>query len=153
MRDSTPSSIRYTVLALAGVLALGACSSDSPADPAATDPGITFTASGEGCAVSFWRNEENLEHWPEDRPPGHSAGEYFPGLTYLDVLRLEGEGLNALGREAVAGMVNAAHPGIAYGVTPSQVRGAFMQAAGSGEYESLKNVLEALNRRSCPLEG
>jgi hypothetical protein len=152
MRKSNPNSLRCTVLALAGVMVLGACSSDTPAEPEITEPEITFSASGEGCAFEFWRTEENLQLWPEGRPPTHSAGEYFPELTYLDVLWLDGGGLNALGREAVAGILNAAHPEVEYGVTASQVRGAFMQAAASGEYESLKNVLEALNRRNCPLD-
>lgn len=151
MRNTTPKSFWCTVLALAGVMALGACSSDTPSEPETSEPEITFSASGEGCAYTFWRTEENLQLWPEDRPPGHSAGEYFPELTYLDVLWLDGDGLNALGREAVAGILNAAHPEILYGVTASQVRGAFMEAAASGEYDSLKNVLEALNHRSCPL--
>jgi hypothetical protein len=152
MRNPNLSSLRCAVLALAGVMVLGGCS-DSPAEPEVTEPEITFSASGEGCAFTFWRAEENLPLWPEDRPTTHSAGDYFPGLTYLDVLWLDGEGLNALGREAVAGILNAAHPEIEYGVTASEVRGAFVQAAEAGEYTSLKNLLEALNRRSCPLEG
>lgn len=153
MSNLISNCFRYPVLALAGGLALGACSSDGPAEPETDDPEITFVASGEGCAFTFWRAEENLVLWPEGRPPEHSAGDYFPEMTYLDVLWLEGGGLNALGREAVAGILNAAHPDVQYGVTASQVRGAFMQAAASGEYESLRNVLEALNRRSCPLGG
>jgi hypothetical protein len=138
-------------LAIGGLLALGACGSDGPSEPETEEQEITFTASGEGCTVSFWRAEENLHHWPEDRQPGRSAGEFFPGLTHLDVLWLDGDGLNALGRETVASALNADHPGIDFGITSSQVASAFRKAARAEDYEGLRGILEALNQRACPL--
>jgi hypothetical protein len=151
MRRSSSLSPLGLTLALGGLLAIGACSSDSPVEAEVDPPDIQFSASGEGCTVAFWRAEENLHHWPEARQPGRSAGEHFPGLNHLDVLWLEGDGLNALGREAVAGTLNGDHAGIDFGITSSQVASAFRKAAESGEYEGLKNILEALNHRSCPL--
>ena len=153
MRRSPSCAPVGLTLAIGGLLALGACGSDSPSEPEAEEQEITFTASGEGCAVSFWRAEENLVHWPEARQPGRSAGEFFPDLTHLDVLWSEGDGLNALGREAVASLLSADHPGVDFEITSSQVGSAFRKAAGAGEYEGLKNVLSALNQRSCPLGG
>lgn len=140
-------------LAVGTLLALGACGSDGPSEPEDTEPEITFSANGEGCPVSFWRLEENLHHWPEARQPTRSGGEHFPGLTHLDILWLEGDGLNALGRQTVASLLNADHPEIDFGITSGQVGSAFRKAASAGEYEGLTNVLEALNERHCPLGG
>jgi hypothetical protein len=151
MRDSPSLVPMGLTLAIGGLLAIGGCSSDSSVEPDITDPGIAFSANGEGCTYTFWRAEENLHHWPESRQPGRSAGEYFPGLTHLDVLWLDGDGLNALGRQTVASALNADHSGIDFGITSSQVASAFRKAAGAGDYEGLKNLLEALNQRACPL--
>ena len=151
MRSSSSRAPIGLTLAIGGLLALGACGSDSPSEPENEEQEITFTARGEGCTVSFWRAEENLHHWPEARQPGRSAGEFFPGLTHLDVLWLDGDGLNALGRETVASALNADHAGIDFGITSSQVASAFRKAAGAEDYEGLRSILEALNQRACPL--
>jgi len=134
---------------LVGVLAAMGCGSSST-DPNLDDD-LGFDPQGEGCTVEFWRLEANLQHWSEDYPPDRPGGTYFPGHTYHDVLWLDGDGLNALGRETVASILNAAHPDIDFGLRPSQVIGAFNEAAAEEDYDGLRSLLQAMNHRTCPL--
>jgi hypothetical protein len=152
MRSSRSRAPMGLTLALGSLMAIAACS-DSPAEPEVDPPDIQFSASGEGCTVAFWRAEENLHHWPEARQPSRSGGDFFPGLTHIDILWLDGDGLNALGRQTVASLLSADHAGIDFGITSAQVGSAFRKAAGAGEYEGLRNLLEALNQRDCPIGG
>jgi hypothetical protein len=135
-------------VALAGIVAVAGCDSGST-DPG--DPEAGFSPRGQGCTVQFWSAEANLELWPEGYPTSRRAGEHFPERTYLDVLRSNGDGLEALGRQAVAGILNAAHPGVEYGMAPEMVVGAFNRAATDGVYDGLRDALETLNHRRCPL--
>jgi hypothetical protein len=79
----------------------------------------------------------------------------FPGMTLLQVLELNGGGLQALGRHAVAALLAAASPDVDYDLTTSQVISLFNAAYASGSastIESLKNRLDLLNNQGCPLD-
>jgi hypothetical protein len=72
-------------------------------------------------------------------------------MTLSEVAALGRGGLNALGRHAVAALLNAASTEVDYDRTPAQVIAAFMAAYDSGDYESTKEQFEGFNEQGCPL--
>ena len=74
-------------------------------------------------------------------------------MTLLDVLKLKGGGLNALGRQTVAALLNSADSdvGAAYPYTTAQVVAAFNLVYPGGNYGALKDLFESANRLGCPL--
>jgi hypothetical protein len=111
---------------------------------------------GEGCTPGFWKAEQHFDSWtgylPTDLFLTVFGEDAFPGLTLLDVLNLGGGGLNALGRAAVAALLNAASPDVDYDLTTAQVITAFNAVFPGGDYETLKNRLDLLNNQGCPLD-
>jgi len=72
----------------------------------------------------------------------------------MQALWLKGGGLNALGRlarEAVAALLNAAHPGVDYSLTVAEVMDKVQEAIGRGDYGTAKDELEAYNNLGSPL--
>jgi len=121
---------------------------ETPEDP---PPG------GEGCTPGYWKN--HLLAWA---PTGYAPGDNFDtvfgvnvfgDLSLLRVLRLGGGGEFALGRHAVAALLNAAHPDLDYGIaTPAEVIAAVQAAYQSGDadvIEDLKDELDELNNAGC----
>jgi len=73
----------------------------------------------------------------------------------MDALWLKGGGLNALAREAVAALLNVAHPDVDYALTPEEVIAKVQGAVDSGKYKATKNEFEGYNDNSiggCPLD-
>jgi hypothetical protein len=112
---------------------------------------------GKGCTPGYWKVKPHLDSWPAT---GYTTGQSFesafgvnafPGKTLHQVLSQGGGHLIALGRHAVAALLNAAHPNVAYDMTPAQVVSAFQAAFASGAYEATKNVFEAFNEQGCPI--
>jgi hypothetical protein len=74
----------------------------------------------------------------------------------IQVLWFGGGGLDALGRQAVAALLNAAHP---YTFpppaidTPAEVIAAFQAAFDSGDYETTKNMFKDANEAGCPMDA
>src|SRR4030095_2518593 len=92
--------------------------------------------SGDGCGVEFWQLPENFQNWPSQYTPTtlfSSVFEHaFPGRTLLQVLQTTGTGLNALGRQTVAALLNAATiPG--FPLTTAQVISMFNAAFPSSD--------------------
>jgi hypothetical protein len=56
-----------------------------------------------------------------------------------------------LGFHAVAALLNAAHPNINYGYTPLEVINLFQNSVLDGQAAALKDSLDMLNNRGCPL--
>jgi hypothetical protein len=69
----------------------------------------------------------------------------------LEVLSTGGGGLEALGRHAVAALLNSAPGGPAYPLTTAQVIAAFNAAFASGVYEAQKDIFDRNNNLGCPL--
>jgi hypothetical protein len=146
--------------AAAGALA----NSDVPVEPTPTptpppDPTPTPTPTpggGEGCTPGYWKQAQHFDSWTAPYTPGTLFSDVFenafPGLTLLQVLELNGGGLNALGRHAVAGLLSAASDGVDYDLTGQQVIDAFNAVFPGGDYETLKNRLDFLNNQGCPLD-
>ena len=123
---------------------------------------ITTGTWFDGCSHGYWKNWENHEDaWKvtgfnttADFDSTFGCNAFACDMTLLQALWLgEGE-LNALAREAVAALLNAAHPGVDYPLTPGEVIQKVQQAIVAEVYESTKNELEEYNAYAisgCPL--
>lgn len=111
---------------------------------------------GEGCTPGYWRQPHHFDNWTApyapDTPFASVFDDAFPGETLLDAVWLRGGGLNALGRHAVAALLNAASPDVDYGMTTDDVISAFNAAFASGDYEAQKDAFEGLNESGCDLD-
>lgn len=117
-----------------------------------TQAAIAETA--RDCSPEYWKQEISLVSWEHYKP--HSlftaAGfeNAFPGMSMLDVLNLEGDGLNALGRHAVSALLNATSSDLIYPYEASEVVAMF-----NTYYEflarDLKNAFEEFNDLSCSI--
>jgi len=119
----------------------------------------------EGCSHGYWRQKQ---HFPDWTPPYHQSdlfaetgiGEIlfedaFPGQTLGRVVRLGGGGLNALGRETVAALLNAASPDVNYALSVDTVITMFNDVFPGRDlaYSELQNIFEEFNHDGCPLGG
>lgn len=119
----------------------------------------------EGCSHGFWKQKQHFPHWTPPYEPRDLFAETgseeilfedaFRGLTLGSVLRLGGGGLNSLGREAVAALLNAASPDVNYALSVDAVITMFNDVfPGSDfEYSELQNIFEEFNHEGCPLGG
>ena len=117
-------------------------------------------ANREGCSQGFWKTEQHLDNWP---PTGYNPNDIFntvfdrnvfdPALTLFQVLNPETPVnlLKQLSLQAVAALLNAAHPDINYPLTTAQVISKFQAAFDSGDYEPTKDLFDAYNNLFCPL--
>ena len=131
---------------------------------------VTCTASFttpecfDGCTIGYWKNHTN--RWCPSYSASTLYGSVFTsapnGLankTLLQVLNLGGGGVNNLGRQSVAALLNICHPDVNY-PTPyitiqslvNAVNAAF-QVGGNGPAGALASQLDALNNTGCPLGG
>jgi len=117
----------------------------------------TVEFGGEGCTPGYWRQPHHFDDYANT---GYAPGtlfatafgvDAFPGLTLSEVAAVRGGGLNALGRHAVAALLNAASTEVDYDRTPAQVIAAFTAAYASGDYETTKDHFEFFNEQGCPL--
>lgn len=108
----------------------------------------------EGCSQGYWKNHRNS--WG---PTGYNTNDWYEDVfdvpynkTLLGALRSGGGGEYALGRQAVAALLNAAHPRVDYYYTEREVIKIVQDAYDRGNFENAKNRLEKHNDRSnCPL--
>jgi hypothetical protein len=121
---------------------------------------------GEGCTPGYWKNHAGTYSWSnggQKKPSawmGYSPLDGFDatfgvtssfGGTLIDALVRGGGGEIALGRHAVAALLNAAHSGVDYDLTAAEVISAVQAAYASGDFEGAKNTLASLNEQGCPL--
>jgi hypothetical protein len=113
---------------------------------------------GQGCTPGYWRQDHHYDSWTAPYTPNTLFSDVFadafPGKTLGQVVWLNGGGLNALGRHAVAALLNAASANVSYDLTTAQVISQFNTAYASGSkgtIEDLKNVLDMLNNQGCTL--
>lgn len=112
----------------------------------------------QGCSPGFWRQVQNFGDWvPTGFQPTDDFDTVFgrdvfdPDITLADAVSLEGGGLEALARAAVAALLNAAHPAVAYPLTVAQVISMFQDAFDSGDFETTALEFDELNNLGCPL--
>lgn len=115
--------------------------------------------AGEGCTPGYWKQRHHFDSWTDPYDPTDQFASVFadalPGLTLGEVLRLRRGGLNALGRHAVAALLNAASPDVEYDYSVEQVITLFNAAyasADAGAIENQKDGFDFLNNQGCPLD-
>jgi hypothetical protein len=122
----------------------------------------------QGCTPGYWKNHTGS--WP---PTGYSTGQKvgnvfaavntsYPSLVNATLLQALGFGggpgsqgaAEILLRAGVAGLLNAAHPDVAYPRTEASVITDVNNALASGNRDTmlaLAALLDADNNRGCPL--
>jgi hypothetical protein len=110
---------------------------------------------GEGCTPGYWKQRHHFDSWAGYNPD--DAYETVFGVnasfnkTILGALTQGGGGEKALGRHAVAALLNAANPDVSYAFTEAEVIAMVQKAYATGDFEGTKNALEAENEQGCPL--
>jgi len=121
------------------------------------DPPPPPPAGDDGCTPGYWKQPHHFDSWTAT---GYAPGDAFSTVfgvnasgnpTLVKAASTGGGGAKALGRHAVAALLNAASPDVGYAYTASEVIGMVQQAYASGDFESAKNLLEAANEAGCPL--
>ncbi len=111
---------------------------------------------GEGCPPEHWEEMAEADSWPRPFEPDTLFSDYFedafPGMTLQEVLKLNGGSqLNILGRETVAALLNAAAPGMRYGIREERVIAWFDEVYVTKRgVQRLTNYLRSLNAQGCP---
>ncbi len=118
------------------------------------DPTPTPTG-GEGKTPGYWRQPQHFDDWVY-YSPGDNYNEVFgvnddPSLTLLDAVKRGGGGLKALGRHAVAALLNAASAGVDYLYTNQQIIAMVQAAYNGGDVNGTKNLFEAQNELEADL--
>jgi hypothetical protein len=125
----------------------------------------TTTPPGEeGCTPGFWKNHP--EAWVGFMP-GQTLGSVFDpvllgdlaGVTLLEALSFEGgptltDAQEILLRQAVAALLNAAHPDVDFSLSEEEVIEDVEAALATGDRETilaLAEELAAANEAGCPL--
>ncbi len=107
---------------------------------------------GEGCTPGFWKTHPEV--WPiptaSDFDTIFGRDAFTPNITMLQAVNLRGGQLNALSRHATAAYLNAIDPVVNYDMTAAGVVAAFQAAFDSGDFNTTKNIFEALNEQGCP---
>lgn len=149
------------LICLALVLGLAVCGIGYAhwSDSVSIETTVTTGTWCDGCSQGFWKN--HLDEWgatgcntTDDFDDTFECDAFDPDVTLLEALKLGGGGLHALGRQAVAALLNAGHPDVDYALTPGEVIDKVQQAIESGEYEATQKELEEYNAHAlggCPL--
>lgn len=109
-----------------------------------------------GCSLGFWKNHPGA--WPAAYRPGNrfndlpGVADAFPNKTLLQVLGTGGGGLNALGRQFVAALLNA-QAGV-YPLSVQEVKDLFNNSYNNSTSETVKALLDWYNDGSgnCALD-
>jgi hypothetical protein len=128
---------------------------------------------GEGCTPGYWKNNADKKGAVSWVPTGYSPSDKFSDVfgvvitvraggrrtitdpTLLQALQATGGGVDALARHAVAALLNAAHPDIAYGIgNPGGVIALVHDALVSpdpGAIGAAHTLLAGYNEAGCPI--
>ena len=108
---------------------------------------------GEGCTPGFWKNRGYRLGWPTYDPYADYATTFgVPSsftATLLEALDQGGGGEYALGRHAVAALLNAASPDVDYDYSEAEVIAAVQDAYATGDFEGTKDDFEGYNEQEA----
>jgi len=117
------------------------------------NPCIPLRPELQGCTPGYWRQKQHMYNWtthaPSDRFDVVFGVPYR--VTLFEAVTAGGGGERALGRHAVAALLNATNYTVAYKYTAAEVITMVQQAWGTKDVEKVKNILEAENEVGCPL--
>lgn len=121
---------------------------------------------GEGCTPGYWKNHAGADSFSKGGQKKPSSWEgYDPtdsydavfgvtsgfGGTLVEAAAQGGGGEKALGRHAVAALLNAASSGVSFDLSEQDVIDLVQAAYASGDFDGAKNALVILNEQGCPL--
>ena len=110
---------------------------------------------GQGCTPGYWKQEQHFGSWmgysPDDKFSDVFGSDEFGDMTLLMVLKQGGGGTKALGRHAVAALLNAASNYVSYDRSEMQVKMMFNRAINEEIVEETKDVFNYFNEQGCPL--
>lgn len=110
---------------------------------------------GQGCTPGYWKQEHHFDSWVgytpwQDYETVFGVDASF-SKTLVGAASQGGGGEKALGRHAVAALLNAANPDVNYLYTEAEVIALVQSAYATGDFEGAKNLLAAQNEIGCPL--
>ena len=119
-------------------------------------------AGAEGNTPGFWKN--NVGAWPAVYSPLILVGDVFDGVpspdadeTLLEALgTLATAGVDSLMAHAVAALLNATHPLVAYPLTPGEIVARVSAALATGDrtvIQALKDLLDGYNNLGSDLDA
>jgi hypothetical protein len=123
-----------------------------------TEPPPTTTTTeppggGEGCTPGYWKQPHHFDSWV-----GHAPTDEFDvvfgvpyDVTLHTALRTGGGAEKALGRHAVAALLNAASPDVDFAFTEAEIIALVQDAWATGDFETAKDQLADANEQACPL--
>ena len=119
---------------------------------------VGVTTGGEGLTPGYWKQTQHFNTWVAT---GYNPSDSFNTIfgvndpdnpTLLQALQTGGGGFDALGRHAVAALLNSAHPNIEYAYTTAQVIAKVQSAyANPSTVETIKDQLAVENEREADL--
>jgi len=122
----------------------------------------TSFACNNGCTPGYWKQSQHFDKWPLPYNPDtpfcqvfECAGAEGTPATLLDGLKARGGGINAFARHAVAALLNGGAMGCDFGGASGvigMVDGLFDAGYTRGQMENMKNLFEAENEGTCPLD-
>src|SRR4051812_5285055 len=98
----------------------------------------------QGCTPGYWKQSHHFDSWPAGIAPTDLFGptflntSTFATMTLLAVLEQGGGGDKALGRHAVAALLNALSPGVDYPYTSAQVQWMVFTALASNDAKTIE---------------
>jgi hypothetical protein len=114
---------------------------------------VNCTRGGEACSPGYWKSSRHFDSWV-----GYDNTDSFSGIfgvsynkTLLQALQANGGGQAALGRIAVAALLDSTSLNFSY--TPEEVIQMVQDAYATGDYVTAKNTLESewVPTENCPL--
>jgi hypothetical protein len=151
------TSARITETTVNTGMAVGKLSDDSNC-PASDSTTVTLEVppeGGEGCTPGYWKKSHHFDSWV-----GFGPGDDYETVfgvdasfdkTLLGALWQGGGGEKALGRHAVAALLNSSNSDVSYAFTKDGVIQIVQDAYATGRFEAAKNQLKAENEQGCPL--
>ncbi len=178
LSSGNASSAGYTTTQVGSYRWVAAYSGDANNNPVvsgcnAEQVTITKPLGTQGCTPGFWKNPNHFALWTGYTPnelvsavfnvpavfPDGSNGTSLAGSSLAAALAFQGGStLNGasqiLLRAAVAALLNASNPNVAYSMTTSQIITAVNAALNSGDRTQITNLatqLDNANNGGCPL--
>jgi hypothetical protein len=110
---------------------------------------------GEGCTPGYWKQAQHFDSWTGYSPTDDYETVFGVDASFdkdlLGALEQGGGGEKALGRHAVAALLNSASGGVSYDYSTGEVIALVQDAYATGDFEGAKNLLAAANESGCPL--
>jgi len=111
-----------------------------------------------GCTPGFWKQRQHLQYWVGYNPTDLWEDVFgvdaiiLDGKTLLEAAGTGGGGEAALGRHAVAALLNSTNDEVDYYYSTAQVIAMVQEAYATGNFNSIKNMLAAQNELGCTVD-